>query len=444
MTTLTQKEYITSKQLLALFICLEIVLLLILLKSAEISLICFIIFPLFFYVYHQPEFGLAMALTGRILIGLFFDNLSLELPFPILASHLIIVLSGVSIYYLKNPIRPVTFYAPQLWTTAIFIILLIGLTYSTNMSYGKQKVLFFAAHNLLLVVVPILIVDAEKKVRDILLATYILGLALAIISTFLALASPAIYRFQPSENVNPIWFSRSLGVSLIASLFLITTVKRRGLKLFILATWPVFIYPILRSWSRGPLLGVFLGLIVFFYLQPTISWRLKLIAGLFIAIGGFAMLAVTSNVILSRLQTPLTEEASAAFRILAWIEAVDIFKANPLRGIGTGSFFIDFPFVPFIWPHNIFLEAASENGIFGLFSLCMFFLTSFLLGLKNMRLAASRMTRQINIIIVTIFFFSLWNAQVSGDITGNESIWLAAGLICALAAMREKERPSDQ
>jgi len=437
MTTLAQKQYITSKHLLILFIGFELLFFLVMLKSIELSYLYVILFALLFHIYHHPEFGLALALTGRVLISMFYDNISLSFPYQSLTTYLVIVILGIVMFYFKHRAKPVSFSAPQLWAALVLLILIIGLTYSTNPSYGKQKVIFYTTFNFLLVIAPILILDSEKKVSYIFTTAYLLGLALAIITLPLALSTSTIFRFYPSDNVNPIWFSRSLGVSLLASVFIISTIKRRAVKIFILATWPLFIYLMLRSWSRGPMLGIILALIIFFYLQPKISWRLKIIGGAVIFFAGVGILLVTSNVILARLQAPISQEASAAFRVLAWIEAVRMFIAHPLTGIGTGSFFIDFPFTPFIWPHNIFLEAASENGIIGFLALGMFFLTTFLLGLKNIRLATLRKNRQMNIIAVTIFIFALWNSQMSGDITGNEIIWLAAGLISALALIQD-------
>ena len=440
MTTLAKKPYFAPKHLFAMFIGFEILFLFIMLKSVELSFLYIILFALLFLLYHNPEFGLALAMTGRVLISMFYDNISLSFPYHSLTTYLVIVIGGVVFYYLKNRAKRVSIYTPQFWAALILVILIFGLSNSTNPSYGKQKIVFYTTFNFLMIIVPILILDSEKKVHYIFATVYLLGLALAITSLPLALSTSTIFRFYPSANVNPIWFSRSLGVSLLASVFIIATIERRAVKLLVLATWPLFIYLMMRSWSRGPLLGVMLALVAFFYLQPKISWRLKVLGSIVILIGGIGLLTLTSSVILARLQAPIGQEASAAFRLLAWIEAARVFASHPLTGIGTGSFFIDLPFTPFIYPHNILLEAASENGIIGLGALGMFFLSSFLIGWKNIYRAENKTSRQTNVVLMVIFIYALWNAQMSGDISGNELIWLSAGMMSVLARYRQEKQ----
>jgi O-antigen ligase len=74
------------------------------------------------------------------------------------------------------------------------------------------------------------------------------------------------------------------------------------------------------------------------------------------------------------------------------------------------------------YPHNIFAEVVIENGIPGILVLIG------LLGLAVARGIAGR-TDPRTLFALLAFLFALWNAQLSGDLSGNEWIWLFAGIL---------------
>ena len=64
--------------------------------------------------------------------------------------------------------------------------------------------------------------------------------------------------------------------------------------------------------------------------------------------------------------TTLGQNRSDQGRINLYIEAVDNFIDTEGSGVGTGGFSYYFGVTKYTYPHNLFLEVASEQGIIGL------------------------------------------------------------------------------
>jgi O-antigen ligase len=412
---------------------LELLFLFILFKDVNFSIFVIMLAFSIPIICRFPEFGLAVALTGRILLHFLFDDVVIGLPIPALLLYFFMIIGGAVIIMIQRP-APSSFSikAPHILSLALFVVLIMGFFHTTNVPYASQKLAFYLIFNIVLIFLPLIYSNNINKFENIFIFAYFLGLLLGLITTYLVLHSPDRLRYQPSESVNPIWFSRSLGISLLSSIYLFKKVKRRLFKLLIIFSSPLFIFPMLRSWSRGPLLGIFLCVFLYYFFQPTTTKKQKIIAAATLIIGSAVFLLFTSNQITARLKMPLSEEMSAAFRVMAWFKAAQLFAAHPLFGIGTGSFFINFPLNPFVYPHNIFLEMACENGIVGVMLLCLFVYFTIKIAVQTIQKSTGQ-TTQIVVMSLTLFFYALWNSLLSGDISTNENIWLTAGLITAAA-----------
>jgi len=105
-------------------------------------------------------------------------------------------------------------------------------------------------------------------------------------------------------------------------------------------------------------------------------------------------------------------------RFALWEEAIKQIIENPVLGRGTGGYQV---FSAYFgkYPHNIFLEAAAEQGI-----PAMIILTVFLL--RPLSLIPSLLESEKRQIVVLLFAFwtnYMLNAQLSGDITSNYQVW---------------------
>ena len=83
------------------------------------------------------------------------------------------------------------------------------------------------------------------------------------------------------------------------------------------------------------------------------------------------------------------------------------------------------------YPHNIVLEVGSELGVLGLLALAAFVISVFVRLLRLV--AAGGENAGWSGLVLTLFVFSLVNAQFSGDIPYNSGLWLWGGIASGLA-----------
>ena len=173
-----------------------------------------------------------------------------------------------------------------------------------------------------------------------------------------------------------------------------------------------------------------------FLMQPdqTVAKKIRLF---FVAIfTAVAFLFISGSTVAARVINPGTVDVfSAISRVGAWIQAVNDFRSSPLLGVGTGGFELDLFWLTFTYPHNLFLEFASENGIIGVFFIVMFIILAIKYGITNVNhyhKIKLNLPMQLSITSMAIFLYALWNSMFSGDIPNNEIVWFGAGLIWVL------------
>ena len=205
-----------------------------------------------------------------------------------------------------------------------------------------------------------------------------------------------------------------------------------------LALAPVAI-TFVSSGSRGPVIGMVVALpsvLLWRAASPAVAKRLALSL---VAVGALAVVAVVALVppeatqrSLSIFQTTRGGRRHLALRPLG--------RGHPrlrdnlthtLVGIGTGGY-AAISTHGALYPHNIVLEVGSELGVIGLLALAAFVISVIvrLLGL----LARGGEDAGWSGLLLTLFVFSLVNAQFSGDVPYNEGLWLWGGLASGLAA----------
>ncbi len=437
---------IKNKNIILLISIIELIFIMIVFKSLLLSYLLFAALVIIFILFLYPEFGLSLALTSNILIRLTLDFLSIEdISSLLLFIQLLILGTGVFFYKLKNG-PDEKFYLNKLICISIFIGFLMwsGLYYSKNYDYGLYKATYYIFYNLPLIIIPFIFRHEIYKSINIIKFVCYLGIVLGIISTVMASHFPFNERFIPSENVNAIWLARSLGISILSTLFILNISKRYTVKLICLLSILIMLYPILRTGSRAPFFGLVIAVILYYFYQPDIKRKYKLIIFSLLLLLLLTFLLITQSVLFSRIVTPDINDLTSTFsRIAAWENALHEFFSSPMVGIGTGSYYYEFLYITIFYPHNIFLELLSESGIFGFLSILLFCILSIKYALNNIKyfkILGMIEYIKLSIVLFTIFFFSIWNAMFSGDIVHNGTVWLSAGLIIALYDSRDKYR----
>ena len=195
----------------------------------------------------------------------------------------------------------------------------------------------------------------------------------------------------------------------------------------------------ISSGSRGPVIGMAVALpsvLLWRAASPVIARRL---AWSLVAVGGLAVIAVVAFVPPEATQRSLsifqtTQETGDTSRIILWGEAMHAFSSDlmhTLVGVGTGGY-ASIATTGALYPHNIVLEIGSELGILGLLAFAAFVISVIvrLLGL----LARGGESAGWSGLLLTLFMFSLVNAQFSGDMPYNSGLWLWGGIAGGLAA----------
>jgi O-antigen ligase len=122
-------------------------------------------------------------------------------------------------------------------------------------------------------------------------------------------------------------------------------------RLFWLAAAGLLLYGVYLTNSRGSMLAVAVMGGVWLWL------RRGLIVAMVLGGSGLAVLQMLP----SRLQELDAGEESAAGRVEAWYEGLQMFEAHPLVGVGTGNFVEHY----FLTAHNSFVLVLAETGFIG-------------------------------------------------------------------------------
>ena len=206
--------------------------------------------------------------------------------------------------------------------------------------------------------------------------------------------------------------------------------KDKWRRLLSLATVVLGVFPLFFSYSRGAYVAA-MGVLVFFGLAKK---RSLLILALVLFISWQTLLPAT---VVERIKMTKTEEGqlegSAGVRLDLWSHAVDLFKKNPILGVGWGGYRYTVPEeLRFKDTHNLYLKTLSEQGMIGLLLLLFIFLLALRSGQKLFRTATTPFQKGLGFgflgcvvaFIITNMFGDRWSYFVLGDY-----FWITWGLV---------------
>lgn len=188
--------------------------------------------------------------------------------------------------------------------------------------------------------------------------------------------------------------------------------------------------------SRGPVLAAAIAVVGVMVFARTGGRFLRLAV---VAIGVFvlAQWALASGSVNARLTT--VDDSSSEARRELWTYTLALMQGHPL-GIGWGRLYEHVGAVAnsdgwVQYPHNVFLEVASEGGWLAGVMLLVVVIVA-------VRRQGSWMHgRPVEMAMMALFAFAIVNACVSGDVNSNRGLWVAIG--AALATVRFSSRDSD-
>jgi O-antigen ligase len=327
--------------------------------------------------------------------------------------------------------------APVLLSMALLAIMMIRLTDTPAEQYGSDKLKLFVVVNVTVLAAGVIVGRRRRDVELCLALTCAIAVigAVALLISIISGAEPVFTgRYALSED-DPIALGRLSAAGLLIALYALLT-ARSAVGSLALCAVPVLLVALLSSGSRGPFIGLVLGLVVLWGLlargERTAGRRPLLVGAVILAVAFASQLV--PGAALERAASLLVGGVAgqdANGRAELWAQAWQIFLERPWLGVGTGGFAAAAP--GDVYPHNLLLETAAEWGLVGLVALGGILM----IGVAQIVRAVRRPPpgeRGLAVIVAALFTAALANAMFSGDITANSSVWLTLGLGLGLAS----------
>ena len=388
------------------------------------------------FLLRRPEIAFALFIAAYVIkggINIGYFNLT--------AIFLLIALLGFFLPAIKG--KPIRFSLKlaDLWLF-IFLIMLFGGTYLVpNPVGGVTKASLFAVAVVLPYLVTRIFFKTYNQVRIFLIT--LLASAVVIASALIVMS------FSPSYTGGRLSFFEAnviptgtlLAVGLVIAVIGLTSKlsgKSRKIKILCAVAIPLCLYGVFLSGVRGPLISLVVGLA--FYLLTLSIHRPRVLVGVgaiaILLLGTFNMwypsaAKVLPNIGGYRLQA-IIQGLSTQDRLERYQVAAKLFAQRPLLGVGTDGYAELTGGLGY--PHNIFLEIASENGLIGLIIFISFLGAISWYGLRWFMRSSNLdpQARAIGVAVLVVALTLLVEKQFSYGLTMHKDLFAFLGLVVNL------------
>jgi O-antigen ligase len=323
------------------------------------------------------------------------------------------------------------------WTTASFFL------FSTNNSAALKKLLYGP----LLFIAPFCagrlfhnIFEWNKFVDYVLLLTKILLIIFTIelMTSYNQQLRLTIISFGENVQDNPILvgFTFSIGFLILYNKLISSTNITTSLYSSI---WLMsFLFFIIKAASRGVILSL-ISTLLLLHLLKGIRFKQVVVISMLLASGLIIFLNLSEDTIKfysssvkvsEKTMGDINSTDSTTIRLSLWNGAIQNFVENPVIGVGFANSDMSSQMKNTsdpIYPHNIFLEIASELGFIGL----VLFIIPLLIGLKRsyymFRQTRTKEYIQTNLLLLFLVF-TLIEAQFSGFLTNQAQLLFMMGI----------------
>lgn len=376
-------------------------------------------------------------LTAFLYIGIFKDNGLLEnLPIdPTL--FLGVLLAGVCLYRLLNGYARMPPPAFLFLLVVVGFLLVVSLRWTPAMAYGDQKAAKWWTLTMLSALSPFFIVEDRDDLRRFAGWTAVA----AIIAGLGVLAHPPTQhpgqqgRLVLASLSGTIFLARLLLAGALALLYaaVFAPGQRWRLAAGVLGVGLVILSA--GVGSRGPLVAFALSLVCVTVIsivnEPRRLVSLLVVVAVSVAVFPYISLPETSVARLSNLVTNPSGSLAQDARHAIYHQAIEIIKAHPLRGIGSGGYSTYASVVSQSgftekYPHNIFLEMWVELGILPVILLAASVL--YVAAGFVRRRQGDDLGRHLTNLYLGLFLINLFSVQFSGDMNDNRTFWTAMGV----------------
>ena len=337
----------------------------------------------------------------------------------------------------------------------LFLIfgLLLGISYIYTVSpdYGFRKILRFNTFAVTMFISPLLIIKSPADSKRLLsyfyfLLVIIIGIMLLQFVYFLKWGDFAIvlayWNRISIPGANPIQVSRYLAIG--AAMMIALLIRNKpSQSLHYFAILFVILLSIILSGSRGPLVSIIIGSIVYAILYER-KHSSRIFGYGILAIGTIITLLLLlpesltqrffdisqGSVIMTqqgvrRISTIATRFEFWSMSLQAWFSSITSF----FIGLGAGSFSSLFIWRDWRWyPHNLFFEIIAELGLIGLVIGVLFIIKSYRIINKGIQRGSFTDHSALWVAGTVVMFIA---AQFSGDINDNRILWMFIGISIA-------------
>ena len=339
----------------------------------------------------------------------------------------------------------------------VYLFLIFGLflgisyIYTASPDYGFRKILRFNTFAVTMFITPLLIIKSPTDSKRLLsyfyfLLVIIIGIMLLQFVYFLKWGDFAIvlayWNRISIPGANPIQVSRylAIGAAMMIAL-LIRNKPSQSLHYFSILF--MILLSIILSGSRGPLVSIIIGSIVY-----AILYERKHSSRIF----GYGILAVGTIIILlillpesltqrffdisqgsviitqqgvQRISTIATRFEFWSMSLQAWFSSITSF----FIGLGAGGFSSLFIWRDWHWyPHNLIFEIIAELGMVGLVIGVLFIIKTYQIINKGIQRGSFTDHSALWVAGTVVMFIA---AQFSGDINDNRILWMFIGISIA-------------
>ena len=334
----------------------------------------------------------------------------------------------------------------------IFCLLLgISYMYTASPDYGFRKILRFNTFAVTMFISPLLIIKSPTDSKRLLsyfyfLLVIIIGIMLLQFVYLLKWGDFAIvlayWNRISIPGANPIQVSRYLAIG--AAMMIALLIRNKpSQSLHYFAILFVILLSIILSGSRGPLVSIIIGSIVYAILYER-KHSSRIFGYGILAIGTIITLLLVlpesltqrffdisqGSVIMTqqgvrRISTIATRYEFWSMSIQAWFSSITSF----FIGLGAGGFSSLFIWRDWHWyPHNLFFEIIAELGLIGLVIGVLFIIKSYQIINKGIQRGSFTDHSSLWVAGTVVMFIA---AQFSGDINDNRILWMFIGISIA-------------
>jgi len=337
----------------------------------------------------------------------------------------------------------------------LFLIfgLLLGISYiyTASPDYGFRKILRFNTFAVTMFISPLLIIKSPADSKRLLsyfyfLLVIIIGIMLLQFVYFLKWGDFAIvlayWNRISIPGANPIQVSRYLAIG--AAMMIALLIRNKpSQSLHYFAILFVILLSFILSGSRGPLVSIIIGSIVYAILYER-KHSSRIFGYGILAIGTIITLLLLlpesltqrffdisqGSVIMTqqgvrRISTIATRFEFWSMSLQAWFSSITSF----FIGLGAGSFSSLFIWRDWRWyPHNLFFEIIAELGLIGLVIGVLFIIKSYQIINKGIQRGSFTDHSALWVAGTVVMFIA---AQFSGDINDNRILWMFIGISIA-------------